>query len=105
MARGRSGETRSGPLLKKVFSFMKYYLAALVAAFTVASTIAESSPALLNVSYDVTREFYKDYNEVFTKYWKEKTGKNITLDISHGGSSKQARAVIDGLQADVVTFN
>lgn len=60
---------------------------------------------LLNVSYDVTREFYADYNPVFQKHWQEKTGQPITLEQSHAGSSKQARAVVDGLPADVVTFN
>jgi sulfate/thiosulfate-binding protein len=59
---------------------------------------------LLNVSYDPTREFYADYNEAFAKYWKEKTGDAVTVNQSHGGSSKQARAVIDGLEADVVTL-
>ena len=60
--------------------------------------------ALLNVSYDPTREFYEDYNALFQKYWKSKTGGDIFLRQSHGGSAKQARAVIDGLQADVVTL-
>ncbi len=60
---------------------------------------------ILNVSYDVTREFYQDYNAAFTAFWKEKTGDVVTVNQSHGGSSKQARAVIDGLQADVVTMN
>ncbi|NDF12268.1 MAG: sulfate ABC transporter substrate-binding protein [Proteobacteria bacterium] len=59
---------------------------------------------LLNVSYDPTREFYQAYNELFEKHWKEKTGQEITVRQSHGGSGKQARAVIDGLQADVVTL-
>jgi sulfate/thiosulfate-binding protein len=59
---------------------------------------------LLNVSYDPTREFYVEYNAAFIKYWKEKTGKEITVDQSHGGSGKQARSVIDGLEADVVTL-
>jgi sulfate transport system substrate-binding protein len=59
---------------------------------------------LLNVSYDPTRELYTDYNSAFAKYWKEKTGDNVTINHSHGGSGKQARAVIDGLQADVVTL-
>ena len=59
---------------------------------------------LLNVSYDPTREFYAEYNEAFAKYWKEKTGDTVTVNQSHGGSSKQARAVIDGLEADVVTL-
>lgn len=60
--------------------------------------------ALLNVSYDPTRELYEDYNAVFTKHWKEKTGTDITIRQSHGGSGKQARAVLDGLSADVVTL-
>lgn len=59
---------------------------------------------LLNVSYDPTREFYEDYNQVFAKHWKEKTGDTVTINQSHGGSGKQARAVIDGLDADVVTL-
>lgn len=60
---------------------------------------------LLNVSYDVTREFYKDVNDAFAKNWRDKTGETVTVEQSHGGSSKQARAVVDGLQADVVTMN
>src|SRR5256712_5380239 len=59
---------------------------------------------LLNVSYDPTRELYQDFNAAFSKYWKAKTGDTITLQQSHGGSGKQARAVIDGLEADVVTL-
>lgn len=61
--------------------------------------------SLLNVSYDVTREFYKDYNPAFTAFWKKKTGETVTINQSHGGSSKQARAVLDGLEADVITMN
>jgi sulfate/thiosulfate-binding protein len=59
---------------------------------------------LLNVSYDPTREFYQDFNASFAEYWKQKTGQTVTVDQSHGGSGKQARAVIDGLEADVVTL-
>jgi sulfate/thiosulfate-binding protein len=59
---------------------------------------------LLNVSYDPTRELYQDYNAAFAKYWKAKTGQSVDIQQSHSGSSKQARAVIDGLQADVVTL-
>ncbi|MFO0870891.1 MAG: sulfate ABC transporter substrate-binding protein [Pirellulales bacterium] len=71
---------------------------------------AQSGPAhagpvtLLNVSYDPTREFYQDFNASFARYWQEKTGQVVTLEQSHGGSGKQARAVIDGLEADVVTL-
>jgi sulfate/thiosulfate-binding protein len=59
---------------------------------------------LLNVSYDPTREFYADYNKVFASYWKAKTGDDVTVKASHGGSGKQARSVIDGLEGDVVTL-
>ena len=59
---------------------------------------------LLNVSYDPTRELYQDFNQAFAKYWKAKTGQTVNVEQSHGGSSKQARAVIDGLQADIVTL-
>jgi sulfate/thiosulfate transport system substrate-binding protein len=59
---------------------------------------------LLNVSYDPTRELYEDYNKQFASYWKEKTGQDVTVRQSHGGSGKQARSVIDGLEADVVTL-
>ncbi len=66
---------------------------------------AQAATALLNVSYDVSREFYKDFNAVFAAHWKKTTGEDLTLNQSHGGSSKQARSVIDGLQADVITMN
>jgi sulfate/thiosulfate transport system substrate-binding protein len=59
---------------------------------------------LLNVSYDPTREFYQEYNAAFARYWKEKTGDTVIVQQSHGGAGRQARAVIDGLQADVVTL-
>ena len=59
---------------------------------------------LLNVSYDPTRELYKDYNSAFEKYWQNKTGDKVRIKQSHGGSGKQARSVIDGLKADVVTL-
>ncbi|MCY2989242.1 MAG: sulfate ABC transporter substrate-binding protein [Planctomycetota bacterium] len=59
---------------------------------------------LLNVSYDPTREFYQDFNASFAEYWKQKTGQEVAIDQSHAGSGKQARAVIEGLEADVVTL-
>jgi sulfate/thiosulfate-binding protein len=65
---------------------------------------ASAQTILLNVSYDPTRELYQEYNAAFSKYWKAKTGETVTIRQSHGGSGKQARAVIDGLQADVVTL-
>jgi sulfate/thiosulfate transport system substrate-binding protein len=69
------------------------------------SQSAWADTTLLNVSYDVTREFYKDFNPAFASYWKQKTGETVTINQSHGGSSKQARAVADGLDADVITMN
>jgi sulfate transport system substrate-binding protein len=65
---------------------------------------AQNPVTLLNVSYDPTRELYQDYNAAFAKYWKTKTGQTVTIQQSHGGSGAQARSVIDGLQADVVTL-
>ena len=65
---------------------------------------AGASVELLNVSYDPTRELYQDFNTAFAKYWKEKSGQEVTVRQSHGGSGKQARGVIDGLEADVVTL-
>ena len=65
---------------------------------------ADKPVELLNVSYDPTRELYVEYNAAFHKYWKEKTGQDVTIQQSHGGSGKQARAVIDGLKADVLTL-
>lgn len=65
---------------------------------------AQKEITLLNVSYDPTRELYQEINTAFAKSWKEKTGQMVSIKQSHGGSSKQARAVIDGLQADVVTL-
>lgn len=62
------------------------------------------SVELLNVSYDPTRELYEAYNKAFAKYWKDKTGQTVSVKQSHGGSGKQGRSVIDGLQADVVTL-
>ena len=78
---------------------------ALCAALLGCSTVAVSAQTtLLNVSYDPTRELYRDYNAAFQKHWKEKAGASVTVRQSHGGSGAQARAVIDGLDADVVTL-
>ncbi|KHS94995.1 sulfate transporter subunit [Pectobacterium brasiliense] len=68
------------------------------------SGVASAATELLNVSYDPTRELYQQYNAAFIKHWKATTGEDITIKNSHGGSGKQARSVIDGLQADVVTL-
>jgi len=78
-------------------------VAALAAAFA-APAAAQNKITLLNVSYDPTRELYQDINIAFAKSWQAKTGQAVTVNQSHGGSGKQARAVIDGLQADVVTL-
>ena len=72
-------------------------------AFSVVSSLAKEVK-LLNVSYDPTRELYQDFNAAFARYWKEKTGDTVTIQQSHGGSGKQARSVIDGLEGDVVTL-
>jgi sulfate/thiosulfate transport system substrate-binding protein len=66
--------------------------------------VLHAESTLLNVSYDPTRELYDDYNKAFTQYWKQKSGKDVQIRQSHGGSGKQARTVIDGLPADVVTL-
>jgi len=68
------------------------------------STVAFADVSILNVSYDPTRELYQDVDATFAKQWKAKTGETVTIKQSHGGSGKQARAVIDGLEADVVTL-
>ncbi|BCR22758.1 sulfate ABC transporter substrate-binding protein [Aquipseudomonas alcaligenes] len=78
-------------------------LSLLAAGFALA-TSAQAAP-LLNVSYDVMRDFYKDYNAAFQKHWQAEGGQPLQIQMSHGGSSKQARAVIDGLAADVITMN
>ena len=80
---------------------IKIFLTVLLLAITNTVTAKDS---ILNVSYDPTREFYRGYNELFAKYWKNKSGKEIDIKQSHGGSGKQARSVIDGLEADVVTL-
>ncbi|MDR1424439.1 MAG: sulfate ABC transporter substrate-binding protein [Azoarcus sp.] len=76
--------------------------AGLATAALSAAALADSS--LLNVSYDPTRELYQEFNAEFAKHWKASTGETVTIKASHGGSGKQARAVIDGLEADVVTL-
>ena len=68
------------------------------------ATASFAQTTLLNVSYDPTREFYKEYNAAFAQHWKAETGEDVVVQQSHGGSGKQARAVIDGLDADVVTL-
>jgi sulfate/thiosulfate-binding protein len=84
---------------------MKSFGIAIVAGLlAIAGTAEAAKVTLLNVSYDPTRELYKDVNAAFAKQWKAKTGDDVTINMSHGGSGAQARAVIDGLDADVVTL-
>ncbi len=87
---------------RRTFGARLVLLAAL--ALIAGTGVAHADKTLLNVSYDPTREFYKAINAAFAKQWKEKTGETVTINASHGGSGKQARAVIDGLEADVVTL-
>ena len=77
----------------------------ILALVPVLAVPALAEGGLLNVSYDVSRDFYKDYNPLFQKHWKETAGETVDLRQSHAGSSKQVRAVADGLEADVVTMN
>ena len=84
-------------------NFLNFLFAAVLAVLAAGNAHA-ADVKLLNVSYDPTRELYKEYNPAFVKYWKAKTGDNVTINQSHGGSGKQARAVLEGLEADVVTL-
>lgn len=85
-------------ILKNIISTLS------ITTVLLSGTASAKSLELLNVSYDPTRELYAEYNTLFKKHWKEKTGEDITINQSHGGSGKQARSVIDGLKADVVTL-
>ena len=80
------------------------YKALITVAFFAASAVQAADVTLLNVSYDPTRELYQEFNQAFAKEWKARTGDTVTVKQSHGGSGKQARSVIDGLEADVVTL-
>ncbi len=83
--------------------FIKIPLAAVILTLSAASALAQTT-TLLNVSYDPTRELYAEFNQAFAKHWQAQTGQSLTLQQSHGGSGKQARAIIDGLSADVATL-
>ena len=78
--------------------------AVLILGFDGAASLSAATVTLLNVSYDPTRELYEDYNRAFAAYWKANTGDTVIVNQSHGGSAKQARSVIEGLEADVVTL-
>src|SRR5438552_1737162 len=79
-------------------------LAAIATQLSSGGAVSAATIKLLNVSYDPTREFYEEYNQAFAAEWKSKTGDSVIVNQSHGGSGKQARSVIDGLEADVVTL-
>lgn len=85
---------------------MRKILIALAASVSLVSTaLAQTPNTLLNVSYDISRELYAAINVEFAKQWKAKTGQDVTINQSHNGSSRQARSILEGLEADVVTFN
>src|SRR5262245_25352681 len=79
-------------------SFLRRALALVAALLIAAPVTAQAQTTLLNVSYDPTRELYQDFNAAFIKHWKANTGQDVTIRQSHGGSGKQARSVIDGLE-------
>lgn len=89
--------------MKSLYSRIRPFLIA-VLALSVSAGYVHAQTHLLNVSYDPTREFYEEYNRLFAQHWKATTGQDVVINQSHGGSGKQARAVIDGLEADVVTL-
>ena len=84
--------------------FLRYLILVLILLSPLLASDAHAQKTLLNVSYDPTRELYHDFNAAFAKYWKISTGESVSIKQSHGGSGAQARAVIDGLEADVVTL-
>jgi sulfate transport system substrate-binding protein len=88
-----------------IVSLSRRHFLPLLPALLAAGPALAAGPSLLNVSYDVSREFYKEFNTAFSAHWKKTTGEDVTLNQSHGGSSRQARSVADGLEADVITMN
>jgi sulfate transport system substrate-binding protein len=106
-----TASTTQAPVLRRSllkFAAVATQLVALgavsIGAFSTGAWAQQPAATLLNVSYDPTRELYVEYNAAFAKYWKAKSGQDVTIKQSHGGSGKQARSVIDGLDADVVTL-
>ena len=93
-------------MLRSIPRYLVHLLALLAMAFCLAITMgaARAQTTLLNVSYDPTRELYRDINREFISDWKARTGQTLTIRQSHGGSGSQARSVIDGLNADIVTL-
>jgi sulfate transport system substrate-binding protein len=95
------------PCLKVSIAMKRHWIHLLLLAATLGisgATFAQSEVSLLNVSYDPTRELYQDFNAAFAKQWQAKNNQKVTIRQSHGGSGKQGRSVIDGLEADVVTL-
>lgn len=93
--------TQTSSISRRIFNAAA---AAVLAGSAIGASAQPAPVTLLNVSYDPTRELYVEFNAAFAKHWKAKTGQDVTIKQSHGGSGKQARAVIDGLEADVVTL-
>ncbi|HEY7985414.1 MAG TPA: sulfate ABC transporter substrate-binding protein, partial [Methylophilaceae bacterium] len=91
--------------MKSIYSgfYSRLSLFGVVLALVSPINTSAAEVKLLNVSYDPTRELYQAYGAAFAKYWKAKTGDDVTIQSSHGGSGKQARAIVDGLEADVAT--
>jgi len=87
-----------------MFPFARHLVVAAAFVLALCGTATAKDVTILNVSYDPTRELYQEYNAAFARYWKAKTGDTVSVKASHGGSGKQARSVIDGLEADVVTL-
>src|SRR3984885_11483048 len=94
----------SKSLLARTIQVAAYAIATAMLLGSASAALAAGDVTILNVSYDPTRELYVDYNKAFAKYWLDKTGQKVLINQSHGGSGKQARSVIDGLAADVVTL-
>ena len=88
----------------KPYPLFRHLSAFVVLFFSAGCVLAQTSVSLLNVSYDPTRELYAEFNQAFNKHWKAKTGQEVAVKQSHGGSGKQARSIIDGLDADVATL-
>lgn len=92
-------------LFRYITQILHLYIALIIAVFAVTTSTAHTKTiTLLNSSYDPTREFFHQYNHFFQHYWKQKTGQDVIIYQSHSGSGKQARAIIDGMQADIATL-
>src|SRR3954466_3979092 len=93
------------PYRRKFLQLSATALLGATLGMTAGVALAQNGPVtLLNVSYDPTRELYVDFNQAFARYWKARSGQDVTIKQSHGGSGKQARSIIDGIDADVATL-